>query len=748
MIVNKNIGETAEIIGEIEQSTEFGITSDSKVVIIDSLINLYSKPIDSVVREITSNCIDAHRERDLKLSGQKPLDPDDDISFFSDTNLVEVNLKSDLISFKDFGVGLSEQRVKDIFTVFGGSTKRGNNFEIGGFGLGSKSPFAYTGTFYIKTARNGTLSTYLMSRGESVPTMDLVSKTPIKEKNYTEVVVPLKYNDFYNFRSAIYNQLTYFPQVYYKGIDAPQKNVIYEDEDCIIDLKNKSMDILVGNVQYPLESKYFTFGNQAVGSFLYNKCLKLKFKIGELTLVPSREAIRYTEETKKKIQDKLDKLYTEFKQIYDDVFVKLEKETDEDYLLRLFKDFLSSESFDVNSIKDIKQFITFRLFYFPDLELALQIDDLTFKVNTGELFPSLKNSFEGITAIEFLDSYTHYYNKEVDDEDVLVVKNPYKDNFLKFVVNYYLKKFNLKEYIPPAKVKVKKAAAVKGTKIFKTLIYENKHSYKSDNILKTSCDIDYDTLKADYDFAKGNIVVGNRNDDEKNITKLLSVITILNPYLQLYSVADRNYKVLEQDFKDYTIDNYLKNYPKINELKELALLLKKHLFIDNVLKGTPLGLTLHTDLFDRIKESLIESEVTSKLHNLIVPKEFTSLKLIEKELDNIIAKIKTLAKTFNISYYHSNSQTKTALDNILKTGYIDEKELDAAVNAEYKYLIDYTNAILTLVNHDPIILLIVTYPIDYNQYSYKLKITEKLITQNLNSYLTKGITSYEKLFNI
>ena len=50
---------------------------------MDSLINLYSDPIGSIVREITSNCIDANRERDLKIDGKIPMETEDDKSFWS-----------------------------------------------------------------------------------------------------------------------------------------------------------------------------------------------------------------------------------------------------------------------------------------------------------------------------------------------------------------------------------------------------------------------------------------------------------------------------------------------------------------------------------------------------------------------------------------------------------------------------------------------------------------------------------------
>ena len=57
-----------EVIG-VQKQHKFKITDGSQAIIMDSLINLYSDPIGSIVREITSNCIDANRERNLKIDG-------------------------------------------------------------------------------------------------------------------------------------------------------------------------------------------------------------------------------------------------------------------------------------------------------------------------------------------------------------------------------------------------------------------------------------------------------------------------------------------------------------------------------------------------------------------------------------------------------------------------------------------------------------------------------------------------------
>jgi len=95
------------------------------------------KPL-AVIRELCSNALDAHRD-----AGQsKPF---------------EVILPSALhpeLVVRDFGVGLSRDAVHQLYMTYFGSTKRLTDKLIGGFGLGSKSPLAYTDNFVV-------VSTYL-----------------------------------------------------------------------------------------------------------------------------------------------------------------------------------------------------------------------------------------------------------------------------------------------------------------------------------------------------------------------------------------------------------------------------------------------------------------------------------------------------------------------------------------------------------------------------------------------------------
>lgn len=107
----------------------------------------YADAIGSIIREITSNCIDANTES----GSDEPII----IKFEKD-----IESSDYILSFKDNGVGLSPERINDVYVKFLESTKKESEQEIGYFGLGSKTPFAYKREsgerfFYIDTISNG-----------------------------------------------------------------------------------------------------------------------------------------------------------------------------------------------------------------------------------------------------------------------------------------------------------------------------------------------------------------------------------------------------------------------------------------------------------------------------------------------------------------------------------------------------------------------------------------------------------------
>ena len=422
-----------EVIG-VQKQHKFKITDGSQAIIMDSLINLYSDPIGSIVSEITSNCIDANRERNLKIDGKIPMETEDDKSFWSnrETVCIEYITKNTILGvdecmmFHDYGCGLSQKRVQDVFTTFGASTKRDNNYEIGGFGLGAKSPLAYADTFYVSSRHNGTETYYMIYRNnDNVPHMDQVYQAATDQQNGTTIIVPIKKSyDASDFRSAISNQLAYFDNIVLKNVEEGigavrnyyhHKSVIEETDSYIITSDGADPCLLVGRVRYPINWDLL----KGVDKYDFNASVAFKFQIGVLDLVPSREEIRYTPKTITLIQTALNNVKKQFK---DDLSNKYSDLTDYiEYLLAISNignggyRYSCLESSDPSAVKaSMAQLTAYDVPYKPNEQLTPGA-----QYNGGNAFHQL---FDGISVYHCKKTSNSsaiggetIYNKEIFD---------------------------------------------------------------------------------------------------------------------------------------------------------------------------------------------------------------------------------------------------------------------------------------------------------------------------------------------
>lgn len=296
-----------EFMSTLSVGVDFEIADESQGKIIEALSkNIYKDPIGSIVREYCSNAWDANVEAGVDRPIIVKLNSDVNGCFFSVT---------------DFGVGMSEQRVNEIFTKYGKSTKSNSNNEIGGFGIGAKCAFSYVNTFYVNTVYNKVLYNFVVSKTDDKPTMICISKKESEEFiSGTEVRIYLKsYHDVIDFKNKIKRQLLHFPNVVVEIDGEVKENIIseklFEDRDIIIAKESDYFSkpyAVVGPVSYPLEQAFIdNFYKLPTG-----RSFGIKFEIGELDVTLSREELRYSERTIKTIKDKIEQLHNKFSEIY------------------------------------------------------------------------------------------------------------------------------------------------------------------------------------------------------------------------------------------------------------------------------------------------------------------------------------------------------------------------------------------------------------------------------------------------
>ena len=269
---------------------------------------IYSNPIGTVVREITSNAVDSHIEAGVKL----PV-------------LIKRSIDSETgthyISFIDYGVGMSPERVEEVYMTFFKSTKRADNTQIGGFGIGGKTPLAYkrsTGygegeydnSYQIVTVFNGMKYCYLVYEGKETPLVALQHTEPTKDHNGTEIRIPVLEKDMQTFAKEMVRQLYYFENVVFEGFDNEWRyGEVLSNEYTIVRGKtflyrggdvSGNMHVCLGRVAYPIDYNILNLNSSD-----YNLPVAVKVEIGEIGVTASREQLDYSENTIKVLKKKL-----------------------------------------------------------------------------------------------------------------------------------------------------------------------------------------------------------------------------------------------------------------------------------------------------------------------------------------------------------------------------------------------------------------------------------------------------------
>lgn len=245
---------------------------------------LYSNPIASIVRELASNALDACRTHPMVVSIPTPLDP--------------------AFRIRDFGQGLAPTQMAEVFTRFGASTKRDTNSQIGGFGLGAKSPFALVNSYTIISYHGGHQITYVASiTGNGMPALHEVQRIPSGETGL-EIVVPADPSP--QWVEAL-SQIQFFePRPIIKGCTFDYPDPLHETPEYLV-MPSGEAKVLVGPVAYPLAKDRLT--NNTIPPIV------LKLGIGSIEVTASREEIVYSASTIATLKAHLNLAVTDYRTV-------------------------------------------------------------------------------------------------------------------------------------------------------------------------------------------------------------------------------------------------------------------------------------------------------------------------------------------------------------------------------------------------------------------------------------------------
>lgn len=270
----------------------FKVEAGSKAfkVLSDSL---YTDKMGAGIREIISNALDANAEAG---KADHPIK----LNFPASDNLT--------FSVRDFGKGLSEKDIFELYTTFFKSTKDQSNDFIGGFGIGSKSPFAYTNSFLVASYQEGIKKVYMMTLINDEPSCMKLSEEETEEENGLEVSYQVKANDLIKFQQKIIylcmglsvKPIHNYPDELYTWEDheniANKFKILNPEINGGVSLAN-GLYVRIGQILYPAPIKIHDRYHYHIPI-----CAVVDVSIGELELTASRETLASNESNDQKVK--------------------------------------------------------------------------------------------------------------------------------------------------------------------------------------------------------------------------------------------------------------------------------------------------------------------------------------------------------------------------------------------------------------------------------------------------------------
>lgn len=227
------------------QAVEFGISNSPEFFNILSS-TLYKDQILAVVREVLCNAWDAHIEAGC-------------------THIpVAITLDDEKFVIRDFGKGIHRDDMSLIYGTYGNSTKKNDGTQTGGFGLGCKSPFAYTDHFEVISCHEGVKTIYNLSKSNAQamgkPGIIPIASFPASDSGLQVTIAIHNHDDRARFRTLIkriasngdMNMTLNGKKIEKLDFDTTKANYLVTRE-MLLDEPSRIM-VRYGNVVYPVDS--------------------------------------------------------------------------------------------------------------------------------------------------------------------------------------------------------------------------------------------------------------------------------------------------------------------------------------------------------------------------------------------------------------------------------------------------------------------------------------------------------------
>lgn len=258
---------------------------------------LYSNKVQAVIRELSTNCADAHvaagtQDRPFIVHLPNRIEP--------------------YFRVRDFGTGMSRDNVENRFSTYFDSTKTDSNDFTGCLGLGSKSPFSISDSFSVVSFFGGkkmAFSCYLSENG--TPKVSFLGEIDSDEPNGVEITVPVSQDMIWQFKGEaekVYRWFIHRPTITGVDLQITDFEVVLSGNGWkVLRDDNESCKVVMGNVAYPLPNEI----RARHLAFPDNCFLVLEMPIGACSIAASREALGVDEPTRKMLKETLAKVSVE-----------------------------------------------------------------------------------------------------------------------------------------------------------------------------------------------------------------------------------------------------------------------------------------------------------------------------------------------------------------------------------------------------------------------------------------------------
>lgn len=272
------------------ESKKFKIAeSNATKMILIVRDRLYSDKLRVFIQEYISNARDANRE-----VGK----PDHEIEITAPTK------SEPIFKVRDYGPGLSPDRMENVFIQFGGTTKGESDEYIGGFGIGAKSGWAYTDSFVVRSFHEGTEYHYLCHLG-GTPDGEMAELFvgPTTEPNGVEIQVQVQQDDINRSHSLLSFLLRFWPvlpKLHNITIAQPKMIVDPELPFEMIDAENSSYEskgnlpnllLVLDGIPYQVQCSYLEALLYGLRSHTRTPCFVFRARTGQVDVAANREHI-------------------------------------------------------------------------------------------------------------------------------------------------------------------------------------------------------------------------------------------------------------------------------------------------------------------------------------------------------------------------------------------------------------------------------------------------------------------------